>query len=76
MLRMQREPPDIRPHAAEAARAANAHIFALEERLGVRERDEPEIGLFCQCGCLEVVTVTRTRYEAAGGAWLDGHKPK
>ena len=54
----------------------HAHIFALEERLDVRERDEPEIGLFCECGCLEVVTVTRTRYEAAGGAWLDGHKPK
>jgi len=72
---VEREPPDIRPQAAEAARAANSHILALEEQLVPRGRDEREIGFFCECGCLEVVTMTRARYEVAGGAWLDGHRP-
>ena len=56
------EPPDIRPQAAEAARAANSHILALEEEeLVPRGRDEREIGFFCECGCLEVVTMTRAQ---------------
>lgn len=71
---MEREPPDNRPQAAEAARAANSHILALEEQLVPRRRDEREIGFFCECGCLGVVKMTRAQYEAAGGAWLNGHK--
>lgn len=72
---MEPEPPDIRPQAAEAARAANSHILALEEQLVPRGRDEREIGFFCECGCLEVVTMTRAQYETACGARLFGHRP-
>jgi hypothetical protein len=74
MLDVEREPPDIRPHAAHAAREANSHILALEELLDRGAREEYVIGFFCECGCLEVVTMTRAQYEAAGGSWLEGHK--
>jgi hypothetical protein len=69
------EPPETRPDAAYAAREANAYILVLEERLVPRGREEHEIGFFCECGCLGVVTMTRAEYEAGGGAWLDGHGP-
>jgi hypothetical protein len=75
MLRMDDNPPETRPHAAQAARAANSHILALEDLLAPRGGDEQEIGFFCECGCLGVVAMTRAEYEAAGGAWLAGHKP-
>ena len=73
MLDVEREPPDIRTQAAQAASDTNAHILALEATLGGREGRE--IGFFCECGCLEVVTMTRAEYEAAGGARLEGHAP-
>lgn len=73
---------DNRPHvdrleAAARAKAANHHIFALEELLpaSVRSaRADREIGLFCECGCLQVVTMTRADYDAAGEALLQGHR--
>jgi hypothetical protein len=70
---VEREPPDIRSHAAYAAREANGHILALEELLGGRH--EREIGFFCECGCMGVVAMTKAQYEAADGAWLEGHQP-
>ena len=72
---MDDKPPESRRHAAQAASAANSHILALEDLLAPRGRDEQEIGFFCECGCLEVVTMTRAEYEAAGGALLEGHQP-
>lgn len=75
---MDNVPPDIGPQAARVAREANGYILALEERLTPSvgaDRAEREIGLFCECGCVQVVTMTSARYEAAGGAWLDGHEP-
>ena len=71
------QPPGNRSEAAARARAANHHILALEELLpaSVRSaRAEREIGLFCECGCLQVVAMTRADYEAAGEALLQGHK--
>jgi hypothetical protein len=64
--------------AAEIAREANAHILALEERIrevSVHAREHDLIGLFCECGCMAIVAITRSQYDAAGGAWLESHKP-
>ena len=66
------------PAAAQIAREANAHILALEERLGevsAHARARDLIGLFCECGCLAIVATTRSQYDAMGGAWVDSHKP-
>jgi hypothetical protein len=67
--------------AAEIAKDANAHILALDA--GFREvtahalvQDEEPISLFCECGCLGIVATTRADYAEAGGAWLEGHRPK
>jgi hypothetical protein len=71
------QPPVDRPEAAARVREANHHIFALEQLLpeSVRSaRADREIGLFCECGCLQVVAMTRADYEAAGEALLGGHK--
>ena len=59
----------------DVAREANAHILEQEARLHPLPRDEGEVGLLCECGCLAVVVSTRTTYAAAGGAWLKGHEP-
>jgi len=40
-----------------------------------RTRDEREIGFPCECGCREVVKLTKAEYQAGSGAWLEGHKP-
>jgi hypothetical protein len=64
--------------AAQIAREANAQILALEERfgdVGAHARDRDVIRLFCECGCMEIVATTRSRYEARGGAWVKSHQP-
>jgi hypothetical protein len=66
--------------AGGLAREANAHILALEARvreMGLRSRvpDEDLIGLFCECGCMSIVSATREDYERDGGVWLEGHEP-
>lgn len=63
---------------AQIARETNAHILALDERFGevsAHARAGDLIELVCECGCLATVITTRSQYEAAGGAWLDSHKP-
>src|SRR5437660_655721 len=69
---MDTKTPAARLQAAHAAREANIHILALEARLDRSGRDEREVGLFCECGCLEALPLTVSEYEAAGGAWLEG----
>jgi len=61
--------------AAEVAREVNGHIRATAESLAANDEDRDEYRFFCECGCLEGVTMTRAEYGAAGGAWLDGHEP-
>lgn len=68
------------PDVEGLAREANAHILALEARIremGLRTRPPGEdlIGLLCECGCLDIVSMNRNDYEAQGGAWIEGHKP-
>jgi hypothetical protein len=36
--------------------------------------NERPIGFFCECGCMGFAEVTLDEFEAAGGAWLEGHK--
>jgi hypothetical protein len=69
---------ELNPAGAEIARETNAHILALDERFGDVSAHAPHsdlIDLFCECGCLARVTMTRSQYEALGGAWLESHKP-
>jgi hypothetical protein len=66
---------------ASVARELNAQIFVLEARLDdesflSRNPERHLIGLMCECGCMEIVTSTRARYEKNGGAWLEGHEPR
>jgi hypothetical protein len=58
----------------------NAHILALEARLDdesflARDPNRYLIGLCCECGCMGIVTSTRSEYEDNNGAWLEGHGP-
>ena len=71
-----RQPPVDRPDAAARAKEANHQILALEKLLpsSVRSaRANREIGLFCECGCLQVVAMTSADYESAGEALVQGH---
>jgi hypothetical protein len=66
--------------AVEIARAANAHILAFDAHLNdvaahTLEADEELIDLFCECGCMAAVVLSRHEYVDSGGAWLEGHRP-
>jgi hypothetical protein len=64
-----------RRNAALAARTTNARILAMAESLkwGTREQ---AVAFFCECGCLDVIPMTPSRYRSLGGAWLPNHKPQ
>ena len=72
---MEARNPKSRPKAAQAVRATNARILALAKNLGQRH-GEQAIAFFCECGCMDVIPMTPSRYEAIDGAWLPGHKPE
>jgi hypothetical protein len=64
----------------EIARAANAHILAFDAHLNdvtahMIKPDAEVIDLFCECGCMATVALTRHEYVDSGGAWLEGHRP-
>lgn len=66
--------------AAELAREVNGHILAQEARLNeisvhAVAAEQDVIRLFCECGCMGVLSVTRAEYDRDGGAWLEGHEP-
>jgi hypothetical protein len=43
---------------------------------GRRRRARNERVVFpCECGCREVVKLTKAEYQTVGGAWLEGHEP-
>jgi hypothetical protein len=54
------------------AREVNKHIRQLATAL----RDERPIGFFCECGCMGIAIATLLEYDARGGVWKHGHKPK
>jgi hypothetical protein len=62
-----------RPNNPRAAKAANARILALAEGVN-RGEGEQAIALFCECGCRDIIPMTRSRYRASDGAWLPGHQ--
>ena len=62
--------------AKEIARIVNEEIRALAERLHARDRANDLYGFFCEDGCGETAPMTLAAFIAAGGAWLDGHKPE
>jgi len=68
---MNDTPRNQKPDRAWVARETNANIRQLAKSL----RDERPIGFFCECGCLEIVMATIADYDAAAGAWAEGHQP-
>jgi hypothetical protein len=66
------DPPAPHPNRAWIAREVNKYIRELAERL----RDERPIGFFCECGCMGTALSTVLEYDAASGAWIEGHKPQ
>jgi hypothetical protein len=53
----------------------NAVIREMAERLDAVAQDERPVGFLCECGCLAIVLATVPEYDAASGAWLEGHEP-
>jgi hypothetical protein len=37
-------------------------------------RDEAPVGFYCECGCMGIIMATIAEYDAAGGAWVEGHQ--
>ena len=56
------------------ARELNQQIRLIAERLpgGVGHK----YGFSCEDGCEGIVPLSLAEYDAAGGAWLEGHKPR
>ena len=71
---MDARTPQSRPNAARIVRATNAHILAMAESLD-RGEGEQAIAFFCECGCMDIIPMTVSRYKTIDGAWLPGHKP-
>jgi hypothetical protein len=63
--------PDNPKMPAWVARETNANIRQLAKSL----RDERPVGFFCECGCMEITMATVAEYDAASGAWIEGHQP-
>lgn len=68
------EPADRRG-SAEMARAVNAAICELEDRLDRWKPSVHRVGFLCECGCLSVAAITMAEYRLADGAWIEGHEP-
>jgi hypothetical protein len=63
--------PDT-PDRASISKETNGHIRALARSF----HDKREVGFLCECGCMGIALATLAEYDAAGGAWLDGHKDR
>jgi hypothetical protein len=63
------------PSRIDLAREVNLQIREIGRSLGVAADSSEALTFFCECGCFAVVSLTSRTFEAAGGAWLDGHKP-
>ncbi len=72
---MDARSPQNRRNATRVVRATNAQILVMAESLD-RGEGEQAIAFFCECGCLDIIPMTVTRYKTIDGAWLPGHKPE
>ncbi len=58
--------------AAELGRDVNVAIRDAVASLSGNRSDSLFV-FTCECGCFELVRMTVAAFDAAGGAWLDGH---
>jgi hypothetical protein len=68
-----RELPEGRVDPA-LAKELNQQIRLLAERLPGDENHT--YGFSCEDGCDSLVPLTLAEFDKAGGAWLEGHKPR
>jgi hypothetical protein len=60
---------------AAIAKELNHQIRLLADRLPGSDDPAHTYGFSCEDGCEAIVPLTVAEYDAAGGAWLEGHKP-
>lgn len=65
-----------RQGAIDLAGEVNLQIREIGCSLGVTADSMEVLNFFCECGCLGVVALTPGAFDAAGGAWLDSHRPE
>ena len=63
------------PSRIDLAGEVNLQIREIGRSLGVTGDSSETLTFFCECGCFAVVSLTPGAFDAAGGAWLDGHRP-
>jgi hypothetical protein len=57
------------------AKALNHEIRHLADLLPGSDDPTHKYGFSCEDGCEAIVPLTVAEYDAAGGAWLEGHEP-
>jgi hypothetical protein len=63
------------PSRIDLAGEVNLQIREIGRSLGVIADSSDVLTFFCECGCFAVVSLTPGAFDAAGGAWLEAHKP-
>lgn len=63
------------PSRVDLAGEVNRQIQEIGRSLGVTAESTEVLTFFCECGCLGSVSLRPGAFDAAGGAWLDGHRP-
>jgi hypothetical protein len=60
--------------AYETARAVNLRVYQLSAVFTESSGEEGPVDFLCECGCMSFVPLPASRYDADGGAWLEGHR--
>lgn len=63
------------PSRIDLAAEVNLQIREIGRSLGMAADSSELLTFFCECGCFGVVGLTPGAFDAAGGAWLQGHEP-
>jgi hypothetical protein len=63
------------PSRIDLAGDVNLQIREIGRSLGITVDASEVLTFFCECGCFAAVSLTPGAFDAAGGAWLDGHRP-
>lgn len=63
------------PSRIELVAEVNLQIREIGRSLGMTADSSEVLTFFCECGCFAVVSLTPGAFDAAGGAWLEGHEP-